>query len=70
MENYTQVGIEVHTKNRLDMFKATKRDEILEHFKRKKRFITNTLAIDYLLDQEKMKKHEQIVKYRSTKVRK
>jgi len=55
MENYTQVGVEISTKNRLDTFKANYKNDILSHFKRKKRLITNSLAVEYLLD-----KHERM----------
>jgi hypothetical protein len=50
MENYTQFGIAVDVKDRLDKYKARHKNEILKKYKRKKRMVTNTLAIQHLLD--------------------
>jgi len=49
----TQFSIEIGTKNRLDKLKAIKKEEILKLYKVKKRFVTNTMVIDYLLDKGK-----------------
>jgi hypothetical protein len=49
MENYTQFGIDVGVKNDLDKFKAMRKGEILLFRKKKKRLVTNTDAIAYLL---------------------
>jgi hypothetical protein len=50
MENYTQFGIDVGTKDRLDKFKAEHKQTIIEHRKKKKRLVTNTDVIEFLLD--------------------
>ena len=49
-KNATQFSIAIETKNRLDRFKAQNKETIIEKYKLKKRMVTNTLAIDYLLD--------------------
>jgi len=46
----TQFSVETKTKNRLDRFKADNKELILEKYAKKKRFVTNTDAIKYLLD--------------------
>lgn len=50
MDRYTQIGITVSTKDRLDLFKAQQKEKILKHGKRTKQFVTNSLALQYLLD--------------------
>jgi len=46
----TQFSIEIETKNRLDRLKAIKKEEILKMYGKKKRFVTNTMVINYVLD--------------------
>lgn len=46
----TQFSVETDTKNRLDRFKAQHKEDILQKYDKKKRFVTNTDAIKYLLD--------------------
>ena len=50
MENYTQFGIAADVKDRLDKYKARHKNDILKKYKRKKRLVTNTHVIQYLLD--------------------
>lgn len=57
MENYTQFGIDVGVKNDLDKFKAMHKSEILVFRKKKKRLVTNTDAIAFLLSIAKRKKY-------------
>lgn len=56
MENYTQFGIDVEVKDRLDSFKAKHKNDILKKYNRKKRLVTNTHVIQYLLDKAEAKK--------------
>lgn len=56
MENYTQFGIDVDVKDRLDSFKAKHKNAILKKYNRKKRLVTNTHVIQYLLDKVEAKK--------------
>jgi len=51
----TQFSIETDTKNRLDRYKAENKEKIIHAFSKKKRFVTNTDAIRYLLDKVKAK---------------
>jgi len=50
MEDYTQFGIDAGVKDRLDSYKAKHKNIILKKYDRKKRMVTNTLVIQYLLD--------------------
>ncbi|MBR9701159.1 hypothetical protein GOV11_04810 [Candidatus Woesearchaeota archaeon] len=50
MENYTQFGIDTGVKDRLDTYKAINKEKILVHMQKKKRLVTNSDAIAYLLD--------------------
>jgi hypothetical protein len=56
MENYTQFGIDITVKNEFDRFKALHKDEILIFRRKKKRLVTNTDAVAYLLAVEKKKR--------------
>ena len=47
----TQFSIGIETKNRLDKLKAEKKSDILAKYKKKKRFVTNTDIINFLLDE-------------------
>lgn len=47
----TQFSIAIETKNKLDRLKVEKKDEIIRRYKLKRRMITNTLIIQYLLDE-------------------
>lgn len=49
--NSTQFSIEIGTKNRLDRYKMQHKEEILVKLKAKKRYVTNNMAIIFLLDQ-------------------
>lgn len=46
----TQFGIDVVVKDRLDRYKAAKKDEIIQRYKLQRRLVTNSHAIQYLLD--------------------
>jgi len=46
----TQFSVGVDVKNRLDRYKAQNKEKILEYYDKKKRFVTNTDVIRYLLD--------------------
>ena len=52
----TQFSISIDTKNRLDRFKAMRKEDILTRYRRKKRLVTNSLAIDFLLDEVEKKR--------------
>lgn len=51
VKDTTQFSINIDTKNRLDKLKAEKKSDILEKYNKKKRFVTNTDAINFLLDE-------------------
>ena len=55
-ENTTQFSIAISTKDRLDKLKTSRKDEILAKYKKKKRYVTNTMVIDYLLDTSSLTK--------------
>jgi hypothetical protein len=59
-EDATQFSIEIDVKNDLDMYKANHKEIILEKYARKKRMITNSLAIRFLLDVAK--ENEELMK--------
>ena len=46
----TQFSIETKVKNRLDRYKAERKEDIIDHYGLKRRHISNTKAIEYLLD--------------------
>jgi hypothetical protein len=50
MSDGTQFSVKTDVKNELDRFKAVWKQDILARYKKKKRFVTNTDAIQYLLD--------------------
>ena len=49
-EGATQFSIAIETKNRLDRVKAQNKELILDKYQLKKRMVTNTKVIDFLLD--------------------
>ena len=55
-EASTQFGIEIAVKDELDEFKAKNKDEIILKMHLKRRLVTNSAAIKYLLMLAKQKK--------------
>lgn len=55
-EKLTQFGIAIDCKNRLDRFKSDNKEKIIERYKKKKQLVTNTDAINYLMDVSKVRK--------------
>jgi len=49
-EASTQFGITVQVKDRLDKYKAQHKDEIITKYKKKRRLVTNSDVITFLLD--------------------
>ena len=49
----TQFSVEIDTKNKLDRFKVDHREKILAFAQARKRYVTNTMAISYLLELSK-----------------
>jgi hypothetical protein len=49
-EASTQFGITVSSKDRLDRFKADFKDDIIKKYRLRRRLVTNSHAIIYLLD--------------------
>lgn len=49
-EGATQLSISIKAKNRLDVFKAENKEIIIAKYKKNRRMVTNTDAIEYLLD--------------------
>lgn len=49
MELMTQFSIRADTKDELDAYKAEKKNQILQAFKKKRRLVTNDDVIRYLL---------------------
>jgi hypothetical protein len=47
----TQFSVEIETKDSLDRYKVEHKEEILAFAKSRKRYVTNTMAIGYLLAQ-------------------
>lgn len=64
-EDATQFSIGIETKNRLDRFKMDRKEKILASYKRRRRMVTNDLAIVFLLDIAK--KYEMIEKQNAKK---
>jgi hypothetical protein len=58
-EDSTQFSIEISVKNDLDMFKATNKETIIALFKKKKRHVSNSDAIKYLLYLEEKSEKEK-----------
>lgn len=58
-EDSTQFSIEMDVKDELDMFKARNKDVIINLFKKKKRHVTNSDAIRYLLLLEKKSRNQK-----------
>lgn len=55
MTSTTQFSVAIKAKNRLDRYKAERKEEIISALKLKRRLVTNSHAIEYLLDQVKAK---------------
>lgn len=55
-EASTQFGMEVRVKDRLDTFKAQHKNDILLAYKMNRRLVTNTAAVEFLLDEFERKK--------------
>ena len=53
MKDATQFSINMDLKTKLDALKVEKREEILTRYKKKKRFVSNTMVIQYLYDEFK-----------------
>jgi len=49
-EDSTQFGITIGVKDRLDRYKAQHKDAIITKYKKKRRLVTNSDVILYLLD--------------------
>ena len=49
----TQISVEIDTKNKLYRFKVDHREKILAFAQARKRYVTNTMAISYLLELSK-----------------
>jgi hypothetical protein len=54
MKDATQFSVHIDVKNRVDMLKVKCKEEILKKYKKRKRFISNSDVIRFLLD-----KHDQ-----------
>jgi hypothetical protein len=52
----TQFSVVDKTKNRLDRYKAENKEKIIAHLKLDRRMVSNTHAIEFLLDQVKAPK--------------
>jgi hypothetical protein len=53
MKDATQFSINMDLKTKLDALKVEKREDILTRYKKKKRFVSNTMVIQYLYDEFK-----------------
>jgi hypothetical protein len=53
MKDATQFSINMGLKTKLDALKVEKRDDILTRYKVRKRFVSNTMVIQYLYDEFK-----------------
>lgn len=62
MSDGTQFSVHADVKNELDRFKAEYKQEIITKYAKKKRFVTNTDAIRFLLDAHKDQKKKRKVK--------
>ena len=49
MDEFTQFSIKADTKDVLDLYKTLHKDAILKAFNKKKRYVTNDMAIGFLL---------------------
>lgn len=49
MDEFTQFSIKAETKDVLDRYKTLHKDAILKAFQKKKRYVTNDMAIGFLL---------------------
>lgn len=47
---FTQFRIDIEVKDRLDQFKAEKKEQILQKYDKKRRMVTNADAIRFMLD--------------------
>ena len=59
MKDATQFSINMDLKMKLDALKVEKREEILTRYKKKKRFVSNTMVIQYLFDEFKSNQKRQ-----------
>lgn len=48
--NSTQFGIGMETKNRLDKYKWKCKEDIIQRYKKKRRYVSNDDVVRYLLD--------------------
>lgn len=51
-----QISVSSQTKDLLDYIKIRHKDDILKHLKKKKRFVSNSDVIEFLLDKNAKKK--------------
>jgi hypothetical protein len=58
-EASTQFGMEVRVKDRLDTFKAQHKNDILRAYKMNRRLVTNTAAVEFLLDEFDRKREKK-----------
>jgi len=49
-EESTQFSVDIVVKDRLDRYKAENKEEILAKLKARRRLVTNSMVIKYLLD--------------------
>ena len=54
--NAAQFSIDAKTKDRLDRYKAENKDTIIKKLGLRRRLVTNTHVIDYLLDRQKVER--------------
>jgi hypothetical protein len=46
----TQFSVDISVKDRLDRYKAENKEEIIARLKARRRLVTNSMVIQYLLD--------------------